>query len=267
MERRQMVERQAAYVFSSKGAGVYVETPAGDRFSVSLTSPLTIPAGAVNATGEVVQSTIWNVSPNISATIGNNVFRYLVDAVSFSFTIPTGLYTLSGLSSALAVGFESNGHASNLITLIPSDATQRVYLRFADAAQADFQADTPFEILGFAAGSIVPAAPANEGESVLAPNTASFNRINYYVLHSSLANGGGIPTNDASDSTIGVVQITARPGSQISSAPVNPLRFGMTGMVGTPLSRVQFWLTDDQLRPVDTLGETWSATIVIRYWL
>jgi hypothetical protein len=92
-------------------------------------------------------------------------------------------------------------------------------------------------------------------------------RFQLLRLHSSLANGGGIPTNDASDSTIGVVQITAAPGSQISAAPVNPLRFDMTSLVGTPLSRVSFWLTDDQLRPVETLGEVWSVTVVIRYWV
>ena len=72
-----LIKRGMSMLFSSDvAAGAENVSADGTQFSVTLDSPLSIPKGAMNCSMAVIASTIWNTSPNIAASFGNNLFRY-----------------------------------------------------------------------------------------------------------------------------------------------------------------------------------------------
>jgi hypothetical protein len=122
--------------------------------------------------------------------------------------------------------------------------------------------DTPREILGFNALTYgpFPTVPT----SVLAPNVAQFNQVNYFLLHSDLTNKG-IRFNNNYNQTISQILIDVPPGSQITYKPFNPAKISAPELAGTNRTNLRFWLTDDRNRRVNTNGEYFTARIVIHY--
>ena len=213
----------------------------------------------------------YNVSPNnVSKSISISSFsriRLSGPVQNFVITIPQGLYDLAGLNQSIARELELAGarvDPNPLITLNPDEATQKVEIRFNyENVVVDFtQGGTFAEILGF--NKIVYGPFSNAPISVLAPNTAAFNQVNYFLIHSDLTNKG-IRFNNKYNQTIGQVLIDVAPGSQITSSPRNPAKVNVQELSGTNRTNLRFWLTDDKDRRVNTNGEFWSARIVIHY--
>lgn len=244
-------------------------SPDGSYFEVQLQDGLKIPKDALNVNISVEEATIWWSVPNIIT--GENDKLYItgpdtLDVIqNFVLTIPQGLYDLAGLNEAMARELEAAGAKIDpepLITLSPDEATQRVQMRFNYATVSiDFTPiDTPRVILGFDAQVYTPV-PTNP---ILAPNTAAFNRVNYFLIHSDLTNKG-IRFNNNYNQTIGQVLIDVAPGSQIVSRPFNPAKINAPELSGTTRTNLRFWLTDDEDRRINTNNEYWSARIVIHY--
>ena len=123
--------------------------------------------------------------------------------------------------------------------------------------------NTPREILGFNSATYGPYS--NAPIPVLAPNTAAFNQVNYFLIHSDLTNSG-IRFNNNFNQTIAQVLIDVSPGSQIVSRPFNPARTMTQELAGAKRNNIRMWLTDDKDRRVDANGEYWSARVVSRYY-
>lgn len=212
----------------------------------------------------------YDVSPtNSNQPVGNWTFSRTRPGTTNNYviTIPQGLYDLSGLNQAIARELETAGAKTNpnvLISLIPDEATQKVELRFNyDNVSVDFEQPNTFaDILGFDLEVYGPYQ--NAPVSILAPNTASFNQVNYFLIHSDLTNKG-IRFNNAYNQTIGQVLIDVPPGSQITSNPRNPAKVNVQSLAGSARTNLRFWLTDDKDRRINTNGEYWSARIVIHY--
>lgn len=204
---------------------------------------------------------------NISANNGafsrvryNTVNNYII-------TIPQGLYDLNGINQAILRGLENAGakiDPNPLISFSPDEPTQRVEMRVNySTVSVDFtQPDTPRTILGF--NSAVYGTYATTPVSVLAPNVAGFNQVNYFLIHSDLTNKG-IRFNNNYNQTIAQVLIDVSPGSQIVSRPFNPARIPVTELVGAKRNNIRMWITDDNDNRINTNSEFWTARIVIRY--
>ena len=223
----------------------------------------------VTSDGAFTQSFIISPDPDIQADGVNTFSRIRSSGGIFDFviTIPQGLYDLSGLNQAIARELEMAGAQISpepLISLSADDATQKVEMRFNYAnTTVDFtQSNTFREILGFnsAVYPLVETTPA----TILAPNLASFNQINYFLIHSDLVNSG-IRFNNSYNQTISQVLITSPPGSQIVSTPFNPAKVNADELAGALRTNMRFWLTDDKNRLVNTNGETWGCRILITY--
>lgn len=256
-------------VSSDPKNGAVNRSPDGAYFEINLEDGLHVPKQALNVNVEVEDSTVWWTVPNIIT--GQNDLLFITgpnssDVITlFPITIPQGLYDLSGLNEAIARELEQAGAKIDpdpLISLSPDEATQRVEIRFGYAGTSiDFtQTQTPREILGF--DSLVYSITG--GNPQLAPNTAAFNTINYFLIHSDLTNKG-IRINNNYSQTLTRVLIDVPPGSQIVSQPFNPPRINAEELAGTKRTTLRFWLTDDENRRVNTAGEYWSARIVIHY--
>lgn len=264
-----LVEYQQSYIFSSDEAlGAVNKTSDGSTFTVNFNSPLSIPRKAVACTVELIGSTIWYNTPNISALIGNNVFRYIVSATPESFVIPDGLYSISALNDLIQREVVNAGYAADTIILTGDSATQRsVFIFGAVGVQVDLTlADTPFELLGFTQ-RLVPLVPSTSiGQSEVGDSIAVFNATESYLVHSTLA-VNGIPINNGGANVLSDVPIDVSVGSQINFSPRNARRTAIDELVGNTLGSVRFWLTDQADRLVDTRNEVWTATVLLRYHL
>jgi len=272
-------EEISIIVSSDENTGAINKSLDGSRFEIQLDGDgLNIPKDAINVTVEVEEATIWWSIPNIITGQNDRFYVYgdSDDAVPvpqlYSLTIPQGLYDLSALNLAILSELEAagartiDGTGANLplISMSADSSTQKVRLRFNyPNVYVDFsQPNTMREILGFNSAVYGPyaGAPVN----VLADNTAQFNQVNYFLIHSDIVSKG-VRFNNTFNQTIAQVLINVAPGSQIVSTPFNPARSEANDLAGNRRTNIRFWLTDDQDRSVNTNNENWSARIVIHY--
>lgn len=256
---------------SDPAAGAINRSGDGSYFEVQLQDALQIPKEALNVNISVEESAIWWTVPNIISNENNRMYITGPDTndvvQNYIIDIPQGLYDLSGINQAILRELENQGAKINpdpLITLSPDEATQKVQIRFNyPTVIIDFTPNnTPREILGFNSQVLGPyvGAPVN----ILANNTAAFNQVNYFLLHSDLTNKG-IRFNNNYSQVISQVLIDVNPGSQIISKPYHPARINAQELAGAKRTNLRIWLTDDKNRPVNTNNEYFTVRIVIHY--
>jgi hypothetical protein len=270
-------EEISLIVSSDPQAGAINVSSDGSQFEIQLDGDgIVIPRDAINVNVSVEESTVWWSIPNIIEGVNNKFYVFGDDDTSvpklFVVAIPQGLYDLAGLNQALQAELEALGARTvgpvgetlSLISLTADDATQKVRIRFNYTnAYVDFTPnDTMRDILGY--NNIqygpYPGAPL----SILAPKTAAFNQVNYFLLHSDLVNKG-IRFNNRYNQTVAQILINVAPGSQIVSTPFNPAKCNAQELSGSRRTNLRFWLTDDKQRSVNTNGEYFTARIVIHY--
>lgn len=250
---------------SNPDSGAQNVSPGGDQFEINLEDPIQVPSNATSCTVEVQKATIWNVVPNVIAG-SNDQWYTLHAAVNYQVTIPQGLYDLSGLQAAIDIQLQLAGAAAGLITFIADDSTQKAIIRINQAGtQIDLTpADTPRDLLGFNSQLLPPGGVSAGVENFVADNTAAFNTINSFLVHSDIVSRG-IRTNNRYNQTIDEVLIDVRPGSQIVQKNFIATRVPAEQLIGATTKLIKFWLTDEQNRTVNTSGEFWTALVVIRF--
>ena len=266
-----LIKRGMSMLFSSESAaGAENVSADGCQFSVTLSSPLSIPKSAMNCSMAVIAATIWNTSPNIAASFGNNLFRYQTSIgggglVTYTEVIDDGLYSLDALNSYLAIKFQNRGFPGDLFVLTGNNATNEAIITFLQAGDI-----LEIGIVGsvgvllgwpLASPNIVAPVP---GYSEFSPQTAVFNRVNSYIISSDIISTG-ISLNGTSRSILANVPITAPPGSQITYLPTCPQFFPADELIGNPKQFCRFQLTDQALRAAPTNGETYSVTLLIKW--
>jgi hypothetical protein len=269
-----LLQKEATIIVSSDpDLGAINRSTDGSSFEIPLEDALEIPKNAINCNICVESATIWWTCPNVITGQNDKLYIYgdsnaLVPVPQlYIITIPQGLYDLTGLNTSILSQLENLGAKSDpspLINLTADSNTQRVNIKFNYSnVYVDFsQATTPREILGF--NSAVYGPYATVPINILAPNTAGFNTINYFLIGSDLVRHG-IRFNNTYAGVISQVLIDVSPGSQIVSTPFNPSRIQCDELIGSKRTNLRFRLTDDKLRAVNTNGEFYSCRIVIRY--
>ena len=116
-------------------------------------------------------------------------------------------------------------------------------------------------VLGFNA-AVYTATSA--GYNLYSPNTATFNSDNSYIIQSNLLSAG-IPINNQQIGILVNVPINSSPGSQIIYQPANIVWVNAPELIGNPRQYLTFTLQNQNLAPVNTLGETYQFTLCIRY--
>lgn len=251
-------------VSSAIEAGAVNKSADGSSFSIFLEDPIDIPKTATSCFVTVQTSTIWWVIPNIITGISD---KFRLDPGTGVFTdlfIPQGLYDLSGLQSAAETAAVNAGLPAGTFTFLSDSATQKVIIRFnVIAGRVDFSVVQTFRlIVGWT--SIIVGPSGFIGESFLAPNTAAFNQIDFFLIHSDIV-PRGIRLNNQYSNILSQVLISVRPGSQNIDSPFNPVKVPAWDLIGGLRKRVKFWLTDQQNRLVNTNNENWTARIIIKY--
>lgn len=261
-----IIERSQSYIFSSSTTNDAVAIGAlGNKFQIQLLDPISIPRDAIYATAEITQAQIWNTSPNVAVLFTNNHF-YINDGVSglLDITIPDGLYGLTELEATLQREFVNLGLAQDLISLSGNSATNTVVITFNYiGTTVDFTpVNSVREVLGFASVTLLSTFI---GESITGANVAEFNRVNSYLIKSNLL-GSGIPLNKIGSGILSNIQIDVPPGSQITAQPQHPIKSVADELIGMSKQNLIFTLLDQLQRDVSTAGETWSFTLVLKYY-
>ena len=275
-QHQHIVPQEISMIVSSNpNSGARNVSSDGSYFEIGLQDGLKIPKNALNVNVFVEEASVWWIVPNIITNENDRIYITGPDSndviTNFVITIPQGLYDLTGLNNAILRELENANAKTDsvigpLIQLTSDEATQRVIIRFNyNNVSVDFTpSDTFREILGFDSQILGPYAPVPHNQT--ADNTASFNRVNYFLIHSDLTNKG-IRFNNDYNQTISQVLIDVAPGSQIVSKPFNPAKINADDLKGTIRTNLRFWITDDQNRRINTNGEYWTARIVIHYLL
>jgi hypothetical protein len=261
-----LIKKELSYFFeSSEDSGAVNIGTLGNQFRISLNTPIHVPASAKYATLHVPTAAVWNNSPNISAVIGNNKLYFSYQGTPYVIPIADGLYGVEDLDSLFGIFFTNNALPTDLFEVSSNDSTQKVSITFNyDDILLDFNpVDSCSDVLGFdvqtfggfTAPSVQPA-----------PNIAAFNRVVSYFIRSTLLSGG-IPLNLNSNGIIADVPITARVGSLINHQPFNPIKANATELIGNAKQTFTFTLVDQLERPVSTMGEIFSLSVVIFYYV
>jgi len=272
-----LIERQfSAFFNSSVSSGSTKIGNLGNRFQVQLNTPLTIPGSSLYASLEVVSAKVWNVSPNISTTIGNNHLFFSYGGNTHDVKFPDGLYGIEEINIFLNIYFGQDDSLPNdLFELGENQSTQTVSIQINHVGVViDFtQPNSCIDVTGFytthnqqtdvfTSDIVLTSVIANA--SFVAEKEARFNRIvNYYITSNLLSDG--IPINSKSMGIVSEVPITVKVGSLINYLPTNPLRVDCSDLIGQSKQLISFALLDQLGREVSTSGEDFSLAIVIRY--
>lgn len=249
---------------SSTLSGAKNKSVDGSRFDITLDQPIQIPFAARNVTIAMEEAVVWWVMPNIVSGVNSNF--ELDDGVNppYSVSVPTGLYNLFQLEASINSLIVSAGGASGIFNFLEDTSTQKVVIRInVVGAFVDFTiANSVREILGFASVLVGPFGSAPIDTS--GANTAAFNTIEYFLIHTNLVDEG-VRVNNQYSQIVGTVLIDESPGNQIKSRPFNPPKSSADTLIGQKQNIIHAWITDQDNNPVNTNGEDWTARLVIRY--
>ena len=187
--------------------------------------------------------------------------------VNYVITLPQGLYDLNLLNTSMLTQLENQGASPTsepIISFQADNASQRVQIRLAyPSSSIDFtQANTIRNILGFNALKYGPYVVAPK--VITAEAAASFNQVNYFLVHTDLC-ARGIRFNNQYSQVISQILIDKSPGSQIVYRPYNPPKVNVNELIGSLRTTIRVWLTDDQNRRVNTNSENYSVRLVLTY--
>jgi len=266
-----LIEKKISYIFSSDPVnGATAVSADGSTFSVALNYPIALPRMTKYATIEVHSASIWYVTPNISASLKNNIFEYFDGVTLYNFTIDDGLYNFSQLLESIALKAATQLPVpvktfTSLFNFYPDDPTQRTAIQFLDAtAYINWVPNGLGSVFGFNVGTTTGPSPIN---SVIFGDTqAEFNVVNQYYINTDLVHTG-LPVNSNQSNVICVVYIDVPPGSQINFQPQVPQIVNADELIGGTRTNIRFFLTDQLGRLVNTVGEKWSFICTIRYWI
>ena len=236
----------------------------GDQFEVNLDRPIIIPKTARNLTVEVKTRTIWWNIANIVEGVNDKLF--VNDGADFTLTIPPGLYSVTALNAAVSRALVLASKVSTLITFTADKASGKSVMTLnAIGLQVDFSVALTFRLLlGFDAVKKPTAATTLASTPINSDNIASFNAIDYFLLHSSLTNQG-MRVNKTYSKVVARVLIDVPVGSQVKYRPVIPTQTNASNLKGAKISQMRFWLTDQANNSVNTNGENFTMEMVIRY--
>lgn len=247
---------------SDETVGALNKSQDGSSFSVQLDTPISIPRDAVGCYLSVVNASVWNVSYNISAEIGNNTFTFrpVGDVGEQTIIIPDGQYSLEAFNLMIQRELEALNLATDLFVFTGDEASSRVIITFGGNYEIDFTVpNSPIDVLGFNARIV-------QGPVATGDQTAQFNRVNSYIITSNLVSNG-IPVNSSGAGVIANIPIDVKPGRLITFQPRNPVKVDASELIGHSKNYFDIRLRDQNVRPVNTIGENFTVLISIEYYM
>jgi len=269
-----MLKRTVSISFNSDPiSGSILQSADGSVFSVDLNRPLMFDrANTLSVEASILQASIWNTSPNISALFStpNNAFNFTTSAIpagNYTIVFPDGLYSLSGIGAYISAQLVNLGLPASLFTFSGNDPTQQSIITFQLLAdEIDFSVPNSIgPLLGFSTAALDnPVIALVAGYAAFSQSTAQLNRNNSYQIRSNLISGG-IQVNAIQGGILTNVPIDSSPGTQINYQPQNLIWFSADELIGNGKQSLIFYLQNQSGQPTPTAGDYWSFVISLRY--
>jgi hypothetical protein len=247
-----IIDRNISLVLDSNGSQIIGQDPNNQsQFSVQFDEAIVIPKHALNPTLEVDSATIINNEPNFTV---ESTFTYN----NRPLTVPIGNWGVSELEDYMnALIQTAPGTTADVITLKGIKAIAKIQITSTAALNLE---DDFLPVLGFEASQMD-----------IQPNTTTTGNLNakvaalsYYLISSDILSDG-IRFNNNYNSILAQIEITQQPGSAIIFAPINPALIPVEELKGSIRSRIQVRLLTSDLKPANTLGESWSCRVRIKW--
>jgi hypothetical protein len=276
------IDHEDSYFFSSNddpatlGPAIFKDLN-GSRFQVRMEPPISVPRDARAVTIGCISANILHVTPNIAAEYGNNTMYVNYDyddggpqTLNLVLVFVDGNYTTDTLNSEaqrLLSSYDipptlAQKFSPGALIISENTATQRVIITLANNLSVlTSGSNNVMPTLGFTGGDLVSTY---NGQNFYGDSTAQLNRVNSYLLHGDLIQGG-IPLNSQQDNIFAQVDVDVAAGGNINFRPFNPLKVSGTHLQYGDKDLLTFYMTDEKNRPVNTLGENFTFTMVIKY--
>jgi hypothetical protein len=249
-----IIHKKQTILVNTKGGTV---SQNGSHLDITLgENSLKFPKLAKNLTMSVSEGFIVNSVPNI-ITGDNDTLVLTTGGLSYNIVIAEGVYSGNTIGTALEIALAAQGLATDVITLTANTDINRMVLGFNSAGSVDFNTTNSIgPILGF--GTNVYTSTSIP-ENITAPNQATLNRYNYFLVHSDLVNSG-ILINESFNQTAAVVPVDVNTYQQIHYQPRNPQKHTIENLHGTPKNHLAFWITDQYNNPI-VFPDDWTLVI------
>jgi hypothetical protein len=237
----------------------------GSKFDIQLKYPISVPKNATKCSIEVVDANIWYNFPNIKTNV-NDQLHFIYSSINYVITFPTGLYDILSINDRISRELINLDLKSNLIQIGGDSAVGKAYFVFTESGiQLDFsQPRSIGTILGFDL-VVNPLSPSTTSIFVIeAENIGRLNTVNSLLIHTDLVNTG-IQTGNKTSQTIAHIPINVGVGSLINYTPVLPVHVRAENLINDVRRECAFWVTNELNQPIDTNGEDWSLTVLIRW--
>lgn len=232
----------------------------GSMCEIRLSPPIHI-SQEYKATMRLLKASIWNTIANIDQDLYfNNILVFNNGGVNdLILILPTGLYSVAGLNTAINDFLVNNGIQNNACILNGIEATGHISIQFnVNTLRIIWATSTIATFLGWTQAS-PNIGPGPVGFTYTSPDVANFNSVNTVVIHSSICTGSYFSNRGGSD-IIGSVSLTARPGSLNYSEFINPVE----SLINVRnIDNITFYLTDENNRPINTGGEYFTLVCEI----
>lgn len=271
------------FIFSSDSKnGAINRSVDGSRFTIQFTDPFFLPPNAYNAKLQVVQANIWNVSPNISPQLGNNILQITDNNGTHTIQIATGLYDVDTLYAQMSYQFDNLllnrpfFPFKQMVDITGNESTNRLYITFTKAATTAnlefiWANSTISSLMGFNPTSLTkPPEPSTDDASftLLSDDSPKFNVYNSFIIHSDIVSAG-IRLNNNYDSIIAQIPITSSVGTLDTYRAQEPSIFALCNNLIGPRNQkwsAEFWITSETNVPLDQRGEYFDFVVIIS-WL
>ncbi len=259
------------FVFDSGSASAKNKTADGSQFSVYLEEPLIIPYNAEYCYLTVSDATCWYNIKNINEGVNDELHIAYDDgftAHNVKLTFDAGLYDVDHLNAALLrLLINDDTIPSDIIIFIPDPASDKIHIQFNyPDTQVDFRDSTGpniRDVLGFES-RFVPNNPTTQLQYEVGDTEAAFNNIDYFTIGSDLVQRG-LRINDKYYQTIAKIPITTELGHQNVYEPQNPPKIPCNELIGCNKKQITLWITNENLKRVNTDGQPFSASINLHY--
>jgi hypothetical protein len=204
----------------------------------------------------LVSYSLWYSWYNVSADLGNNIFKYNNGTTARVITIDDGQYGVSDLNSYIKAAITAFGDVADNIKIVGNYNSLKVDLTIVGSYSVTFDGTGLDTILGFTEGVFI----AGTWSSMLVPNIT--NGIDAIQIHSSLVSPSSNLINN--DQSTCLHQFTPQngPGANLSAEIQSLIYLPMTNLGSIHFA--SFSIKDNLGRTLDLNGEAVSLVFHIR---
>lgn len=190
---------------------------------------------------------MWNNLRNISATRGNNTFKYSIDGITYkTVVLQDGTYSIENINTAVQGLITAQGDVGTNVIITGNYSTLKCDITLLGGYTIDFTTSTIRNILGFDA---VIVNSSSSGANVVDIT----NGITSFSVNLNIIDPEGSFLNGKSSDSVFVFSPDVSPGSLINQQPSNLLYIPISS---TSIQRFSITLTDQNGRLLTDLGET-----------